>query len=159
MGNYSGVVRKVFKNNFKGTDLYSFTLDSDKTFYNLGRKAPVFSEGQSIKFDGDRGKRQGNVDVLVDSIEISSETSVKAEDYSMSSQSGARRSAEVLTKDKYWENREANDVKVQKVIQIQAARNAAIALYSAMKPDGDPEEFIHNWTDKFLANNDARLSA
>ena len=159
MSNYSGVVRKIFTNQFGGKKLYSFSMDSDKSYFNLGEKTPSFSEGNTVSFDGAPGKRAGNVDVK-SPITVVGETVVTGEDYKVG---GAKRSVEVMTKDQYWSNREANDVKVQKVIQVQAARNAAIQLLQATGPvAGLPdsyEDFINTWTDTFLKNNEDRLNA
>lgn len=156
MSNYSGVVRKIFTNQFGGKKLYSFSMDSDKSYFNLGEKTPSFSEGNTVSFDGAPGKRAGNVDVK-SPITVVGEQQVQPEDYIVG---GAKRSVEVMTKDQYWSNREANDVKVQKVIQVQAARNAAIAVLSAVhgRPDEDIEMFINKWTDIFLKNNEDRLA-
>lgn len=156
MSNYSGVVRKIFTNQFGGKKLYSFSMDSDKSYFNLGEKTPSFSEGNTVSFDGAPGKRVGNVDVK-SPVTVVGEQAVNTESYQMG---GAKRSVEVMTKDQYWSNREANDVKVQKVIQVQAARNAAIAVLAAVhgRPDEEVETFINKWTDIFLKNNEDRLA-
>ena len=90
MTQYSGVVRKIFPKSNWGTQ--SFVIDSvDKTYFNLGKVPPMFSEGQTISFEGTEGKRAGNVDVNVNSIRIETDAAVKPEEYKMS---GARRSAD-----------------------------------------------------------------
>ncbi len=150
MSNYTGVVSKIFPPSNWGT--HSFGLRGEKGYYNLGKVPPMFSEGQTISFYGNPGKRAGNVDVTPESVTIVTEQPVEH-----SVANGARRSAEVVTKDKYWENREARDEVTQKRIEIQAARNAAIELYAAMETVEEPEAFINKWVDIFLANNEARL--
>lgn len=156
LSTYSGVVRKIFTNQFGGKKLYSFSMDSDKSYFNLGEKTPSFSEGNTVSFDGAPGKRVGNVDVK-SPVTVVGEQAVNTESYQMG---GAKRSVEVMTKDQYWSNREANDVKVQKVIQVQAARNAAIATMSVIfDPSKETaEEYINRWTDIFLKNNEDRLA-
>lgn len=155
---YSGVVSKIFPKASWGAQ--SFGLQSvDRTYFNLGKVPPMFSEGQTISFEGSPGKRPGTVEVNVNSIVVETETPVKAEDYKMAN--GARRGTEVLTKDKYWENREANDKLTQKRIEIQAARNAAIAVIATGFVSGgttDLDKMIAEWTDKFLADNEKRLN-
>jgi len=159
MSQYSGVVRKIFPKSSWGTQ--SFVIDSvDKTYFNLGKVPPIFTEGQSISFDGREGKRAGNVDVDVNSIVINTDVVVKSEDYSMAKQ-GAKRTGEYVDKDVYWKNREENDKVTQKRIEIQAARNAAIAVLGPARDALEDEAYmtsLDQLTDKFLADNEKRLA-
>lgn len=73
MSQYSGVVRKIFPKSAWGTQ--SFVIDTvDKTYFNLGKVPPMFTEGQTISFDGAPSKRAGNVDVNVNTIQIVTDT-------------------------------------------------------------------------------------
>lgn len=160
---YSGVVRKVNANPWQGKTLYSFKIGNEDGYFNTGPVHPGIVEGDAITFNAKLSKREGNFDVDVKSIVKTTESQVTPEQYAMTKQpvGGARRAAQPMTKDNYWENREANDRNVQKVIQIQAARNAAIAVLAATTNHGgvdDNEAFINQWTDAFLANNEARLA-
>lgn len=159
---FSGVVSKVSRNPWQGKTLHSFKINTADGYFNTGTVDPGVNEGESIKFDAKPAKREGNFDVVVKSITRSTDTPVSPDQYAMTSQNpnGARRSASVMTKDNYWEDRAAKDVETQKRIEIQAARNAAIALLGALS-GSDPEdvgEFINEWTDKFLKNNADRLA-
>lgn len=159
---FSGVVSKVNTNNWQGKTLHSFKINTADGYFNTGTVNPGVQEGESVKFDAKPGKREGNYDVKVSSIVRSTDAPVAPEQYAMTSQSptGAKRSAAVMTKDGYWEAREARDLVTQKRIEIQAARNAAIALLAAVhgRPDEEVEGFIGEWTTKFLIDNDKRLA-
>ena len=155
MASYSGVVRKIFPKTNWGS--YSFSLTDQKGFFNLGKVEPTFSEGQTISFDGGPGRRPDNVEVI-SPVKVVDSVVSEVKDYSMA---GAKRSVDLLGKDAYWTNREAKDEVTQKRIEIQAARNAAIALLAALGGSGDlsTHDFIDEWTDTFLADNESRLSA
>lgn len=158
----SGVVRSIKGNPWQNKTLWSFQLDSDRTFYNLGEVKPNFSEGQTVSFDGEAGKRQGTFNVKAGSVQVLDAAVVKPTEYSMAAATGgAKRTESFIGKDAYWSNREAKDEVTQKRIEIQAARNAAIALLAALNGDdpADVDSFLKEWTDKFLADNEERLSA
>lgn len=125
MSNYSGVVRKIFAKTNWGTQ--SFVIDTvDKTYFNLGKVPPMFTEGQTVSFYGRDGKKAGNVDVDVNTIVVGTETPVATEDYAMG---GARRTAAApVTKDAYWSNKEARDLENDRKRNLGAARNTAIAM-------------------------------
>lgn len=120
---FKGVVQRINSNPWQGKMLHSFTLNSERGFFNLGRIAPSFKEGQTIEFEASPAKRAGNFDVDVKSIVVIGEDAVKPESYSMV---GAKRTS-LLQKDDYWNRKEERDIENQKIIQLQSARNTAIA--------------------------------
>lgn len=154
---YNGTVQRIFSKPFGGKLLHSFTLQGEKGFFGLGRVAPTFKEGDQLSFEAVPSKREGNYDVKAETIKLSTETLVRVEDYSMS---GAKKQV-VLQKDDYWKNREDRDLVTQKRIEIQAARNAAIALLQVtgtteQLPTAD--EYVTYWTNMFLVDNEERLA-
>lgn len=160
---YKGTVRKIGKNTWQGKDLHSFQLNGDDTYYNTGTDNPNVAEGDQIVFDGVPGKRAGTVNVKTKSISKSTEPPFTPDSHSMVSQPGAERAkrvASVVTKDDYWAAREARDEVTQKRIEIQAARNAAIALLDTgldTTPFDSLTEAVNFWTDVFLDDNEKRL--
>jgi len=158
---YSGVVRTIKSNPFGSKILHSFQLDSDRTYYNLGDRAPTFGEGVTIQFTGKPGTRAGSVNVDFNSIQVVNETPVQPKDYAMTQAAGARRTVVGIDKDQYWKNREDNDKVTQKRIEIQAARNAAIAVLGPAKDALEDESYmtsLKQLTDHFLADNEKRLN-
>jgi hypothetical protein len=160
---YNGVVSRVSSNVWQGKTLHSFQLNNTDGYFNTGTKNPNVQQGQQVAFTAKPGKRAGSFDVDVASIQVAGGTTVAPEAYSMTSQSatGARRSDSFVDKDQYWKNREAKDEITQKRIEIQAARNAAIAALGPVG-DGNFDGYVDNvnlLTDKFLANNEQRLNA
>jgi hypothetical protein len=160
----SGVVRKLSGNPYQNKTLWSFQLDSDRTFYNVGEEKPSIVEGQTVSFDGAPGKRAGTFNVKTGTLTVVDEQSIKPSDYKFEPKpyaGGARRSESQMTQSGYWEEKTVRDVVTQKRIEIQAARNAAIELLQAVGVNGNetPEDFINRWVDIFLKNNEDRLSA
>lgn len=158
LSNYNGVVSKIFPKSNWGT--YSFGMQGQRGYYNMGKIPPFFSEGQTIEFDGTPGKREGNVDVNANTIKVVTEEQVQPKDYNMPKTETGARKVQVLQKDDYWQRREERDVETQKRIEIQACRNAAIQLVQAvgLEPGVSAEDFINGWTDMFIKNNNDRLA-
>ena len=153
---FQGTVQRVFSNPVRGNMLHSFTLNNVKGFFNLGRVAPTFKEGASITFEAKPASREGNHDVVVETIVIGKDAPVSTEAYTMTAQTGARKTT-MLQKDDYWNRREERDQSTQKVIELQSCRNSAIALLAVARErglsDDEASEFLDKWVDIFLQQN------
>lgn len=106
-----GTVAKVYEKN----GMYSLAIDN--VWYGFGKKKPQVDQGQFVTFAADKNDRgYWNADI---------KTLIVADRQSASS-TRAPAPTGGLTKDQYWENREARDIETQKRIQYQSSRNAAI---------------------------------
>lgn len=123
--NKSGVVAYIGNKNIKGQDLHSFTLKGVDGFFNCNTTNPNVNKGDFISFDAEQDDK-GNYSVNVSSISRSSSSNVGR----------SNRTPVTTSKDQYWEDREKRDINTQKIIQLQASRNAAIALASAVLQAG-----------------------
>lgn len=163
---YSGVVQKVNANPWKTKTLHSFTLRGTQGFFNTGEKALSLIEGQSVEFQAEQGKRAGNFDVDFNSIKVIQAVAGPSQPATSASNvaqrpGGAVRSAAIMSKDDYWQRREERDVETQKRIELQSCRNSAVAL-AAVVYDNAPsslpvEDFVQEWTLKFLALNAGQI--
>jgi hypothetical protein len=146
----SGTVQRIFNNTVRGKSLYSFTLRGKDGFINLGGNAPTFKEGDQVAFDADPAQKPGNF-TNVKNVVVGADTPVT--NYSPPFQqrsNGAVRSAASMTKEQYWERKEERDIETQKRIQLQAARNTAIAyltLSNAIEPIPDAETLESAFSD------------
>lgn len=134
MSKYSGTVQFVNQNEVNGKTLHSFKLFGDKHFSGSGTMNPNVNKGDYISYEAEV-LANGNLKVDVASIEKGSKEAVvtKGAVHGATAQIMGKVS---LSKDEYWNNKEARDVEVQKTIQLQASRNAAIALSSAILQAG-----------------------
>jgi hypothetical protein len=158
---FNGIIQKKFANNFRGKQLNSFSLKGTDGFFNTAEVAIGFPEGASVSFQATQGNKPGNYVVDVSTVagtENAPVTTYRAPPVPQRT-GGAVRSAGGIGKDEYWSNKEERDIKVQKIIQLQAARNAAIAYLAAVGMDhaiqtvGDPAMFVQKWTETFLSQN------
>lgn len=113
-GKLEKVIAKKLSNGF----IHSVKIDD--VWYGAGFKRPAAQEGEYVEFEwytNDKGYAtiKGEITVIK---QQQSEARAPVRQ--------APGSAGGLTKDQYWENKEARDVNIQKGIQFQAARNAAI---------------------------------
>jgi hypothetical protein len=115
-GKLEKVIAKKLSNGF----IHSVKIDD--VWYGAGFKRPAAQEGEYVEFEwytNDKGYAT-----------IKGEITVINRPATAAQQAPARQApggvGGAVTKDQYWENKEARDVNIQKGIQFQAARNAAI---------------------------------
>lgn len=134
--NKSGVVSYVSMRNIKGQDLHSFALKGTDGFFSCGTTDPKLNKGEFINFEAEQkqdGNFLANVSSIVKSFEGGSEITGKpVPSYSK----GSYKTQVSNSKDQYWTDREARDIITQQTIQLQASRNAAIALASVILQAG-----------------------
>lgn len=137
-----GAVQAIKEKQWNNKTFYSLKVNGE--WYSTGVKRPP-SEGTYVEFEYETNAR-GYKDVKGS---ITTSTSVSGSGATGSSPRGtgnAVAGAKFVTKDDYWTNREARDLDVQKVIQLQAARNAAIEtvkiLVAPVIVDGKAEYIV-----------------
>lgn len=130
---YRGVVQFANAKEFNGKTLYSFKLQGDTHYNNCGTSDPVLSKGDYISFNGEMNAK-GAVNVDVGSITKGEQDGVAKS--AIARNTALRKVVAASSKDSYWENKEIRDVTTQKTIQLQASRNSAIALASAILQAG-----------------------
>jgi hypothetical protein len=177
-----GVVQKILVNSQYG--LTSFTIKGQDGFYSLGKDKPTFKEGDSIQFETNPvGKYTYAKDIApwTDG-GVASAPSVASVTNTQSNRSfgGKGRSfgGGTAAKDEYWAAKEARDIAkegdyalTQKRIEIQAARNAAIAAATVIiekglviPPKKQSDQYDHfiglvdQLTTTFMANTQDRLT-
>lgn len=138
---FGTVQRIVAKQAGRGT-AHNIQMD-DGQWYGHGFKQPNFGEGAEISFDVEYNGQYANV--IVESVQVINEGQPPRRQQQQGGYNGQRRSngggntrgasgggrapaqaSGGMSRDKYWENKEKRDLAVQKQIQYQAARNAAI---------------------------------
>jgi hypothetical protein len=144
-----GVVGKINKKPYEGKTLTSFALKGQDGWYSLGERAPTFQEGDSIQFSSiTKGRYQYAQDIQpwVDGGATSSPGVAEVANASRQAPAGGFRKSfgaargGAQEKDKYWADKETRDIEreryqrevTQPRIEIQAARNAAIAAATVM---------------------------
>lgn len=137
-----GVVSKIFEKQWDDGKTYSFKLSGDETFYRLGKISPQFSEGSSIQFDAvtkgantyvneapspwtDGGATQAPAIPTTGGVYSGGQGGYKGG-------AGKKPYGKSEEEKVYWKARELRDVTVQKKIEIQAARNAALVAATFM---------------------------
>lgn len=123
-GNVNYISSKERKTRKGPANVYAIKLESDDNWYNTGFKSPGVKEGDEVTFRATEGQYGWEVDAS--SIEI----------LEKAKQAAAGNVQKAMSKDDYWKSREERDLVTQKVIQLQAARNAAIATCSAALAGG-----------------------
>lgn len=103
-----------------------FNIKVNGAWYGAGKKSPQCSEGDFVKFE-EQSKEVGDreyLNVVPGTLEVTTppKTAVAV----------TPAPASAVTKDDYWTNKEARDIKVQKKIEFQAARNTAVAAATAL---------------------------
>lgn len=107
-----------------------YNLKIDGQWLGCGFKQPDVNEGDYIEFNVTMNGKYKNIDV--DSVQkIEGEAPQKAPSVQ---QAVARGGA--MNKDDYWSRREARDLETQKRIQLQSARNSAIAAVEVLVETG-----------------------
>lgn len=111
----TGIVQKISQKDTAVGVMYNAQINGQ--WYGYGSKVPNFKEGDSISFDVQTKGQYSNI--IAKTVEINAKpTNVVA----------AVPAASGNSKDEYWSNKEAKDLGVQRAIQQQSARNAAIAF-------------------------------
>lgn len=130
-----GVVSRVTSKDWQGTALYSFQLENDGRWFRTGRTPPTFVNGVNIAFDVVTDPR-GNNNVDIHTVQQVAGGAAQAVPVSAVTQVSGLPSlpvAQGVSKDQYWNEKDRYDKEIrQPAIEYQAARNAAIALVSAM---------------------------
>lgn len=179
-----GVVQKILVNPQYG--LTSFTIKGQDGFFSLGKDKPTFKEGDPIQFDTntvgkytyakdvapwtDGGVSQGSSVASVANAQPSRSFGNKGRSFGGNGGSAAR--------DEYWAAKEARDIAkegeyalTQQRIEVQAARNAAIAaatvliekgLVASPKKQADQYDhflgLVNQLTDTFIKDTAERLA-
>lgn len=139
---FGTVQRIVAKAAGRGT-AHNIQMDNGQ-WYGYGFNKPTFGEGAEISFDVQWNGQYGNVNIATLQI-INQGQPQQQGGYNGQGRSngggnnrgantGGRAPAQAsggMSKDDYWKNREARDLVVQKQIQYQASRNAAIEVVKA----------------------------
>jgi hypothetical protein len=118
--NFTGIVEAVRKND-QG---YWSIKTSDGQWFGCGKSKPACSEGDEVDFDYSMNGKYNNADL--DTLEVISSDNKVAPKKAWPGKKTA--TSEGDGKAGYWEQKAVNDEKVQKIIQFQAARNAAIEI-------------------------------
>jgi hypothetical protein len=107
-------------------NLYSFTLQGDRTYYRTGTTDIQFNSGDCIRFVTDGQK----VDLTTIEAADASEVAAQAPSPQAPAQAfGGKPKEDWNARSKYWDAKEIRDVEViQPNIQQQSARNASISL-------------------------------
>jgi hypothetical protein len=117
MSTIKGVVYKVFTRPAGRGTAYSIKLDGDAVYYGTGFKAPPVTAGQYISFEASKNAR-GHWDAEMDTIKIlPNEVQVQTTGSGMS-----------ITKDDYWKRKEDRDLLNDKLRNVGARTNTAIAF-------------------------------
>jgi hypothetical protein len=131
-----GTVTFVNKNPMPdGNVLHSFRMAGETTYFNCGTFDPDVKKGELIEFDGEV-KGPGKFQVNVRSIKVLKEAGPEV----ATGTSYRKKFVKDEGKEAYWKAREERDVLVQSTIQLQSARNSAIALADVLLKNG-----IINW--------------
>lgn len=129
MAKVTGIISQVHEKEWENDSgdiiyLYSFQLENNRKFFRTGRDQPDASSGDAVRFEVDA---KNNVDLdTLDFIDASEVKKAPRPRERKRSQATASNGNGGLSRDQYWQNRESRDVLVQKTIQYQSARNAAI---------------------------------
>jgi hypothetical protein len=174
-----GIVGKISQNQFQGKVLSSFALKGQDGWYSLGEHTPTFKEGDSIQFDvQQRGKYvyAKEIEPWTDggTQQSPSVVSTVGNNYSRGSAPRGRFAGGGGKSDEeksYWSNRDAKEIVTQRRIEIQAARNAAIATATVMfekelvkVPTKQADKYdafiqlVEQLTSEFIASTNTRLS-
>lgn len=131
-----GVVNKVFSKDFDNKTLYSFTLQGDRNFYGTGeRKAPV-EVGKAYEFET-RTTPSGRINVDLGTLRPWEDgptlQAPPVQNFARRTSGGFKGDPD---KDAYWKNKEARDIQNDKMRELGATRNTAIALMQVMLANG-----------------------
>lgn len=118
----NGVVEVVHANN---GGFYGVKIGND--WYSFGKKKPAFDKGAVVSFEFTTNDR-GYKNAVESSLEIGG-GGAPAPQTRTAKATGTGR-------EDYWANKEVRDIEVQKKIQFQASRNAAIAAFAALQGAG-----------------------
>jgi hypothetical protein len=123
---HTGVSKEEYKKMIKGTvskvrqngRWYSMLVD--KTWYGLGSNKPSFSEGQMVQFEASQNGDFMNADFKT--------IKVMGAGIPTKSAPTASRTVHANEKDDYWRKKEERDLHNDKMREIGAGRNTAIAF-------------------------------
>lgn len=122
--------------------LYSFTMEGSKRWFRTGTKAMAFGKGDAIQFVADGQKVDLNSMVAVQAEDV-----VRAPAPAVGSRPATTASAgasRTVSRDEYWANKEAKDVKkeedyqnvaVPRMTRSTAIQSAAAVVDAALKTD------------------------
>jgi len=165
-----GVVSKVSSNHYNNKELWSFRLRGDNNYYNTGEIKPHVLEGQSIEFET-KLSPSGKHTALLDTVrEWKPDSDVPLTNTPV--RGFVKSFKKDPDKDLYWANKEARDIKNDKLRELGATRNTAISFVEMLiKVDGlklpaaqnKKEEVlfeaVNHYTEKFLKTHTEEPSA
>ena len=150
-----GLVYKVFSRQAGRGTAYSIKLDGDAEYYGTGFKSPGNIEGKYVTFEAGKNAK-GYWEVDLSSLRVM-ETDAKV---------AAKEVGDVLTKDTYWNRKEERDVLNDKLRNVGASTNTAIAFVELLlkaeaiqiptkKPDREKAiaELVSYYAAKFRGEN------
>jgi hypothetical protein len=175
-----GIVGKISQNQFQGKVLSSFALKGQDGWYSLGEHAPTFKEGDSIQFDvQQRGKYVYAKEIepwtdggATQAPSVAGTVGAGSAGFNRSAprRGGYSAGGKSDEEKSYWSNRDAKEIVTQRRIEIQAARNAAIATATVMfekelvkVPTKQADKYdafiqlVEQLTSEFIASTNSRL--
>ena len=119
-----GQVKEISQRPWNDVVLYSFSLTNDRTYYNTGSKKPGVKVGDYIEFEPFKNAK-GYWNVKPEDIKsMPTPTEVSAP----AAVTMTGRATMGMTKDDYWNRKEARDLENDRQRNIGASRNTAISL-------------------------------
>lgn len=175
-----GVVGKISSKDWEGKILSSFALAGQDGWYSLGTKTPTFKEGDSIKFDTKQSGKYINALNIVpwkeegvkETTQVTSNLTKPAfGGWKGQPSKGGFQGIKSQEEKDYWKKKDASNADVQRRIEIQAARNAAlVAAHFLIEkeivkiPTKVAEKYdaylalVNQVADEFLKNNESRIT-
>jgi hypothetical protein len=126
----TGVLGKIFGKPYNGKTLYSLKLENDSKWYGLGTKNPDIAPGSIVEFEA-KTNPKGFTDVLTPTLVVvrgpqqTVSTGSTVAQVASNGHNGSGRNG-FLSKDSYWDRKEARDLKQDELREIGATRNTAI---------------------------------
>lgn len=128
-----GVVQRTFSKQFENGTAYSFTLKGQDGFFSTGYR-PAVEQGKAYEFEyttDPKGRKSVNLSTLRP---WEAGDAVQAPPVRSFARSGGFKKDD--GKDEYWKNKEARDIQNDRLRELGATRNTAIALVDMMLRNG-----------------------
>ncbi len=167
MNEFNGVVQRIFHKVWQGKTFYSFTLSGVDGFFNTGMKKPP-GEGASVSF---KAKQTPKGFLEVDFSTIAYQNDGEPTKAAIPSRAYPKAAASSSSREGYWEAKGERDIQNDKLREIGASRNTAIAILDLMirheaiklpavaKREEFLWEVIEKYKDKLMAKGESTDSA